>query len=160
MIEKEHYLTPPHGLKIGYKGVFDFKDLVSNIKKWYRNRKFILTEKTYEIKEYKYGKEGELEWNGERKLDDYARLRVNITVKIWEMKKVEKLDYAELDIRFIGFVELDYKNKFDNKKGKFLRKIYHNYLIKEKIEDKYEMQIINEVREIHDNVKDMLELNK
>ncbi len=157
MIKKEDYVTSPYGLRIKYSGDFEFAKLCTAIKSLIRKKRFILTEKEYTIKDKPLGKEAEIAWNGERKADTYARYKIIVELFISEMNPAGKMENGHLDIRIKAFIELDYKNKFDSKSGKFMMDIYNNYLIKDKIK-KHEVKLDNEVHELHSTIKELLNL--
>ncbi len=153
----EFYITPKEGNRILYDGNFDFKKIISTIKTWYRGKKFILTEKEYTIKDKPAGNEVEITWNGERKRDEHTRFRLNIDLKINEMKKAEKLDHGSMYFKFTAYLEFDYKKRFDSWLGKYMLFIYNNYIIKHKLKN-YEDQLDFELTEIHNIIKDILDI--
>ena len=160
MIEKEDYVTPKFGMRINYSGTFDFPEVRDSIKDWFKDKRYILTEKEYIFKEAKYGREVEIEWNGFRKVDEYAKFHVDVIFKIKEMKKVGSKDKGLTDLRVIGYIELDYKEKFDGFFTKFLGHVYNNFIIKEKIQDRYEPKLREETEEIRNIIKEVLELHR
>lgn len=157
MIEKEDYITPKFGTRFLYEGNFDLDKLLAAIKSWYREHRYILTEKTYEIKDTKTGKEAEIEWNGFRKFDEYARFHIDIKLFGYEIKKAGKLDTGRIELRFIAYILLDYKDSFKGKSGKFLRSVYHSHVIKDKIYGKYEGKLSADLVEIRNIVKEHLD---
>ncbi len=154
----EHAILPPPGIRILYEGNFDFDKMKAAVKAWFRSKKYIFTEKEYTIKDKALGKEVEITWIGERKRDDYARFRITIDIKINEMKKSGKLDNGRIFANFAAVIELDYKKRFESKIGEYLRHVYNNYIIKKTINEKYEVELRGELKEVHDIMKDLLEL--
>lgn len=154
----EFPLTPPEGIRILYEGNFDFDKMKSAVKAWFRSKKYIFTEKEYTIKDKALGKEVEITWIGERKRDSYARFRITIDIKINEMKKSGKLDNGKMYAKFLAVIELDYKKRFESKLGEYLRHVYNNYIIKSTIDEKYMMELGSELKEVHDIMKDLLDL--
>ncbi len=154
----EFPLTPPEGIRILYEGNFDFDKMKSAVKAWFRSKKYIFTEKEYTIKDKALGKEVEITWIGERKRDSYARFRITIDIKINEMKKSGKLDNGKMYAKFLAVIELDYRKRFESKLGEYLRHVYNNYIIKSTIDEKYMMELGSELKEVHDIMKDLLDL--
>ena len=65
-----------------------------------------------------------------------------------------------MEIKIFAFINLDYKNRWKGPLKGFLMNVYNNYLIKDKIKNILEINLYKEVMELHDEIKDILEMYK
>ena len=143
------------GAEIRKNGVIDMKRLYRSLVPWFHNYKYNFMEKGKTSRTRSDGKEQRIEWAAYRKVDSYFKFHIaaEIIVYRWLNEK------AEVTVRFKGYLEKDYRNRF-KKKGKFgavLRKIYEDYIIKDK-EDSMKNKVEAETNEFIDEVKKNLQL--
>ncbi len=126
--------------KIKYDGIFTFKDFYKFCYQW-------LTEETNlsDFEEGKYAeklagetKDIDVEWTGQRKLSDYFKEKIKVTMSIKRLSQVrKKVGGAEIDtnkgsveIKVKGILVKDYQGKFEMTGfRKFLRATYEKYVI-------------------------------
>lgn len=146
MIEKQQYLTPKPGTLIRYNGSFNLDKWYSEAKKWYKELNYIFNEKYYKESIKPEGNEIEIQFFGERKIDEYARFHINVVVWMTNIKKIDKGMYmGNFKANLISYFELDYKNKLQtNPLKKFLFFVYNNFVIRNKIKDSYEDRLYDE----------------
>ncbi len=159
-------LSPVYEGKVVHAGVFDFKELYRFLYEWFTSYEYVVMEKKYSEKVKVQGKDIEIEWLCLRKISDYFRFRIKVTIRILGMIAVElarggvkiRKDKGEIEIKFGSFLERDYENKWEtNPVAKFLRGIYDKYIIKSRI-DAYEDRLGTEVDEVIAQIKAFLAL--
>ncbi|MEM2090005.1 MAG: hypothetical protein QXL88_02875 [Candidatus Pacearchaeota archaeon] len=157
---------PVYNTKIVHSGIFDFKDLYNFLYEWFRSLEYIVLEEKYSEKIKPTGKEVEILWLCLKKINDYLRFRIKVRIFIIKMVEVEiteegvkiKKDKGDIEIKFAGFLEKDYENKWEQSPiTKFLRGLYDKYIIKSKIES-YEDKLAEEVDETSEQTKAFLAL--
>ncbi|MBS3172369.1 hypothetical protein J4438_02205 [Candidatus Woesearchaeota archaeon] len=161
MIEKEEKVIPSPGLILKYNGVFDFDRLYNKLKEWFSENDYVFQEEEFGEKGRPEGNEYKYVFSGERKVTEYYKFKVKLVV---EMKKVNSLSKnlvnGEIRLIFTGKMELDYRNKWQkNAILSFMFKVYNEYLIRDEIEG-YKHELYEEVVELHDIAKDVLEFNR
>lgn len=151
--------TPGVGLIIKYNGVFDFDKLYKGMHDWFVMHRYDFQEKEQTRKGKDLGAFMELEWAGERRVDEYAKFSITVHFIIEEMERVENLDKGKLLIELAASLILDYKNSWQsNSFKKFLFNIYNKYIIKEKIKKYYFGKLYAEVTDLQDTGKSILDL--
>jgi len=152
-------LTPGKGLAIKYIGAFDFDKLYKDMHDWFIANRYEFSEKEHSRKEKDTGYFIEVHWEGERKIDEYAKFVINVDISISEMNKVDQMDYGKMYISFSGALVLDYLNKWSAKPfSNFLLKVYNKYIIKDKINKYYFGKLFGDVTALHDLAKATLGL--
>ena len=149
--------------RIVLNGAFDLKRLYETVTAWYGEHQYTYTEGEMTTKRKVKGNELKMKLNGDRKITDYVRFNINILVLATFLEKVDvggkRLDRGLVEIRMTSFIDLDYYKKFQRSKtGKFLQFIYHNYLIKERIQLVYWQDLYNESMELFNLMKESMEL--
>lgn len=152
--------------KVVHEGLFSFKDIYKFTYDWLASYEYVIIEKKYSEKIKAEGKEVEAEWHCFRKISDYFRYKIKMTIKVKNMNTVEtvrngvkvKRDKGEIEIKFASYLEKDYENKWEsNPITKFFRGIYDKYLIKNTIE-LYENRLGAEIDELIAQTKAFLAL--
>ncbi len=153
--------------RIKSTGIFSFKDFYKFCYDW-------LTEETgLEVVEDKYkekligdSKNLEVKWTGSRKMTDYFKFEVEVTMIVLNMTKVEvnqggakvqtNKGAAEMTVK--GNLIRDYDGKFETTAfKKFLRSTYEKWVIPARIEH-YEDKIISDCDEFLSQAKAYLDL--
>jgi len=154
------------GLKLSYKGLFKAGDLYKLIDGYFRERAYTKHELRNFEQVYEEGKQVELIKEPYRKITDYAKYVIRVTVVMSEIKDVviEKdklkvnMQQGDVEVQFDGFLEMDYEHRWEkNPLFYFLRTIFDQFVFKIHTE-KYEEGLVEEVRDIHTQVKSFLNL--
>ncbi len=141
----------PHPLPssvIKHKGYFDLSKLLNSIKDWFSEQEydFHFTKHKYKIPS-PAGIEQEIELFGERKINEYVKYTIKLTVRVFELKEVEmvkegqkiKTNSGRLAIEIGGSMLFDYENRFGGSKTmQAVQDFYHKLVIKRTIEDQWE----------------------
>jgi hypothetical protein len=152
--------------KIKYTGLFSFNDLYNLLYDFLTDYNYFVTEEGYTEKVRAEGKEIEVKWLCLKKVTDYFRYRIKITMRLFRLLEVEitkegkkvKMNKGDLEIKFTAILERDYENKFEiSPFHKFLRAVYEKYIIKNRIEQ-MEDKLVEETLTFVNNTKAYLEL--
>ncbi len=150
------------GIWLRRKGVFDLDRLYSEVKAWLDEMGYEMQEKEHTEKDKPAGKEIKYIFKCEREVTNYYKYYIDITFFILNAIPMSgNLISANARIAIEAHVELDRLKKWQNK-GKFvdfLFKIYNNYIIKKEVE-KYRDQLYEEVLELQDLIKDVMDFNR
>lgn len=159
-------LDPVYEGKLVHSGIFSFKDLYQFIYEFFSSYQYAVVEKKYSEKIKAEGKDIEVEWLCLRKISDYFRFRIKVSMRVVGLVQVEamkegvkvKRDKAEIEIKFASHLEKDYESKWEqNPVTKFFRGIYDKFIIKTTIEG-YEDTLAAEVEEAIAQLKAFLAL--
>jgi len=147
------------GVLIEKKGLFDYYSLYNLISEWYSSHKYDFNEVEFSTKTKPQGKEYTIEYEGSRKVTDYIKFYIVTRIEISGAKtlniKTTKQQKGHVKVFLKAYYEKDYKDKW--KYFPFIRKIYENYIIKEKIL-KYEGKLWSEANNLIDEIKKSLNL--
>ena len=148
--------------------MFDVKELYQSMNDW-------LTEKSYmknEIRNFEeVSEQGKnIEYVGEpnKKVTDYAKYIIPITIQMNSVKDViveksgskKKLSTGEITIELGGYLELDYEHRAEKKPMLFFIRAVFDQFIHKIAPEKLEPQLTKDVHELRDNLKAFLELYK
>ncbi len=159
-------ISPVYEGKVVHAGIFDFKDVYKFIYDFFSGYEYAVIEQKYSEKIKAAGKDIDIAWLCLRKISDYFRFRIKVTIKVTGMAAVElmqegvkiKRDKGEIEIKIGSYLERDYEHKWEsNPLTKFLRGVYDKYIIKTRIEA-YEDQLGAEVDESIAQIKSFLAL--
>jgi hypothetical protein len=147
------------GYRIRDKGVFNLDKIYSEA-----HSKIIdlgysdFDEVTHEHKKTDKGDEIVLSWLAEKKVTEFIKLRIVVDLvfnKIWPAS--DDLVSGNAEIIFKAFVIPDYKEKWSSSKLKqFLYDIYLDTLYKSQL-FKYIGKVDEDIKEVHDIIKEVLE---
>ena len=152
-------ITPGRGLIIRYSGVFDFDKLYKEMHDWFMKNSYGFEEKQHDDRAKDRGRDIEIVWNGERKVDEFVKFLINVRFVIEEFNKVEKLDSGKLLIEISASAILDYTDRWNRKPfSNFLFNVYTKYIIKEKINNYYLGKLYRETVNLQELGKSVLEL--
>ena len=160
MISKEDYVTSKAGILLRYNGSFNLDKLYKKAKNWFNDFSYFFSEKQYKEKTKPEGNEIEIDFVGERKINDYIKFIIEVKLFITEVRKLSKDTYVgNFKANIVSKLDLDYDNKFQyNPFKKFLFFVYTNLIIKNKIEGVYEDKLYSEVLNFEDVLKEHLGL--
>lgn len=131
-------------INIKFTGIFDMNKLLRTISSWYSREYYNFAEKKHK---YKVDKR-EIELHGDRKINEYVRLNIDVSLFAFDLKDVEvmkegkklKMQQARLMVEINGIVELDWQQKrFAG--SKFLQNLqdwYHKNIIRQTITEEWE----------------------
>lgn len=153
--------------KIKYNGIFAFPSFYNFCYDW------LTEEKDMKISEDKYveklmgdSKDIEIVWSGSRKVTDYFKFDVKVTIKVGGLTNVELVqdgnkinsNKGRAEIIVKGTLVRDYQGKFETSAfQKFLRGIYEKWVITSRIED-YEGKLFGDCDEFLSQAKAFLDL--
>lgn len=158
------------GLKLKWGGNIDVGDFYAKLKLWLYNQGY--GDEMKNFKEVKYlqrvkadGKEIDVKWIGEKNLNDYFANMITITMSITRMKDAEvmingkkvKMNNANIEIKLTADLIKNRGGKWG--KDSFMKKIYENFIIKERI-DQNKMGLYQKIYSLHDEIKNFFELQK
>lgn len=160
MISKEDYVPSKAGILLRYNGSFNLDKLYKQAKNWFNKFNYFFSEKLHKEKTKSEGNEIEIDFIGERKINDYIKFIIEVKFFITEVRKLSKDTHiGNFKANIAARIDLDYDNKFQfNPFKKFLFFVYTNLIIKNKIEGVYEDKLYSEVLNFEDLVKEHLGL--
>ncbi|MBI4447842.1 hypothetical protein HY643_02585 [Candidatus Woesearchaeota archaeon] len=157
----------PDGYKIKSTGVFDLPDLYLEIYRWFRHF-------TYAWKETKYrnidqpdgGKQIEIMWFCERKVDDYVTFVITLHLQAF-VKDTEgmkggvktKMQGGSVEFRAGAYMKKKVEIWESKPMGDLLGRIYEKILIKERL-DNYEEEIYIDTHKLFDEIKAYLQMHR
>ncbi|MGB9708137.1 MAG: hypothetical protein ACPLXC_02310 [Candidatus Pacearchaeota archaeon] len=159
-------LSPVYEGKVVHAGIFSFKDVYNFLYDYFTDQLYTVIEKKYSEKIKAEGKDVDIEWLCLRKISDYFRFRIKVTIRIVGLTAVEairegvkvKRDKGEIEVKFSSYLERDYEHKWEsNPLSKFMRGIYDKYIVKTRIEA-YEDALATDVDEVIAQLKSYLAL--
>ncbi len=124
---------------VRYIGVLDLDGLYSLIVSWFKDNQYNFKEEKHEFKPDKLGKELKIVWTGDKKVTEYVKYIISITLIIYEMNNVEVVENGvkkkkvkgRLDLRINAKADLDYQDRWETSEFNFkLRKFYHKYILR------------------------------
>lgn len=146
-----------------HRGVFNLSRLLNGIKGWYGENEYEFHEPKHKYKvPSAAGAEYEIEFFGVKNFDKYARFKIKVEVKAYDVKDIEivkegekmKMNEGSARVEVSGVLILDWQGKFEkNRFFKALRDFYHKFIIKKTIEDFYEDKFIMELIGMVNTVK-------
>lgn len=149
-----------------FKGIFDMEHLYRTLRGWFTRRGYYLEEPTYKSKPTAMGgTEDEIELKGYRKETDYFKFWVSVYIHTWDCKEVEvikdgkkkKMNQARMTIKFGGYIESDYQNRWQSTPFlKWLNNMYENYIINPEISNVYEDKLYYYILKLYDLAKECL----
>jgi len=149
---------------IKHKGLMNFPKVIETIREWLQNEDFTVDETKHKVKKDSAGSEYELEFSGDRKINEYVKYSFKVVIRAWGVKQVEitkegqktKTYDGRVHIDVIPSYELDWQKRFGgNKFIQSLQKFYETYIIYRDINDQWEddlllksVELVRAVREV------------
>lgn len=162
------YLEHPSKIMIRYKGLFDFDGLYNLMVRWLKEHGYWFHEKSYKHKvPTPYGAEQEIDWSAEKKVTEYYRFFITVSIHIWDMTEVEvekagekkKLTNARIEMVMRCAVEVDYDKKFAKSRfWRFISDWYHKYVLRREIEDKWLDTVYHRMYNLQNVAKEFLDM--
>ena len=140
MAEKEEVFSSD----VKYDGIFNFKEFYKFCYEWLSDEKGIGTaEKAYSEKLAGDSKNLDISWDGSKKLSDYFKMSIKVSMKVNGLKEVEiskgeakvRTNKGSIKVSAKGTLIRDYDGKFETTAfKKFLRSIYEKWVIPSRVE--------------------------
>jgi len=131
--------------KVTYNGFFQFGDFYNFCYSWLTDETGLdMTEKKYSEKLVGEAKNIEIEWLGEKRMTDYFKFKIKISMRVNGLTKVElnqggqkiNTNKGSFEMKIAGMLSRDYNGKFETTAfKKFLRSIYEKWVIPARIEE-------------------------
>ncbi|MEM4267996.1 MAG: hypothetical protein QXK37_04145 [Candidatus Woesearchaeota archaeon] len=153
-------------LYLVYEGLFNINDLYLTIDKWLREKRYDKLEKRNSEQVYKDGRQIELELEPWKKITDYARIVINITIWMTNIKEVTvkkdkhimKMSQGKITLRIIAYLDTDYENKWEGKPYfYFLRTVVDKWIYRVDVR-KYESAVADDTFHLYNTIKSFLNL--
>ena len=153
-------VTPGAGLRVKKTGVFNLDKIYKDLHSWLDMHHYTIHEKEHTDKESDKGHTIITKWLAEREIDDLAKFESNIAFLGAKIHKTDNgLFKGSIHIIISASVILDYKKKWTaNAFSNFLFDIYTKYITKDKINDYYGANLVNELLVFHKLAKSLLEM--
>lgn len=158
---------PMKQLRIRYTGLFDYDGLYILIAEWMKARRYWFTEGSYKHKVASaLGAEQEIEFNGTRRVTNYATHTIDVMMHLWDMTEVEverngvkkKLMNARMEITIRGALGLDFEGSFKGKFWEKVRNFFYQYVLFPEISGIYYDQLYYRMVKLHATIKDFLDM--
>lgn len=155
---EQDYVVP--GIVLEQYAKFDIKELYTIMHDWLVQRGYDFLEKQY-VEEKNDIK---AKWDAEKKIDDYTKFVIKISLKISNVQEVEtpkrKLKQGDINIKFESYIQRDYEETWEKRPThKFFRGLFDKYVVKGKFED-YEKKLKEETYHFYEDVKAFLKMPK
>ncbi len=153
-------------LRLNYTGLFSVPELYRTITSWFYERGYDMFEKKNVEIVTPTGKDIEIELRPWKKTTDYAKNEIRIRLYIKDLKEMEvekegvkmKLNQAEIQMIFDGYLETDYEGRWENKPiFYFLRSLIDKYVYR-MYTNKFESMLVSDVHHLHTRIKALLNL--
>lgn len=155
-------------LRLSYQGIFNMNEFYLMMDKWHRERGYDKFEKKNYEHVYKDGRQIEIEIEPWKKITDYAKMSMKVTILVTGLKDIvvkkdgrdAKMQQGKLLINFMGYMDTDYENRWDNKPYFFfLRAVFDMYVYKIN-QEKYEAAVAEEVQHLYNLMKSYLNMQR
>ena len=154
-------------IKVKQKSVFALGELYTLLYKWFELYGYDFQEQEYRDIEQAGKKNLEIRWYAEKRIDDYVKYVIKVSMMVRGMEEVEieeegtkrTSNKGEVEFRFDGFLEKDYENRWEGGFMKFAREVYDKFIIKGRI-DSLETELHAELYKFIDEIKAFLNLHR
>ncbi|MBI2547878.1 hypothetical protein HYW21_00865 [Candidatus Woesearchaeota archaeon] len=153
-------------MKLGYKGLFDARELYAYIDRWYRQMGYTKQELRNYEHVYPEGKQIEVVYEPYRKITDFHKFVIRVELIMNNVKEVivqreqhkAKLNQGHVEIIITGYMETDYEHRWEGKPYYyFIRALYDQFIYKVKF-DRFEGGLVEEINELYGQLKAFLNL--
>ena len=151
-------------IQIKHKGYVDLNQFFKSIRGWLNAEHF----RQFESKHKFSPSSREVEFEANRKINDYVRYKIKVLIRVWDVKDVEiikngkkvAMNDCRVAIDFNGEVEFDWmKNKkFDDSPiSKAIHDFYHRFIVKRTREAEWIGGLDGKLWQFQRDIKNMLE---
>ncbi len=164
MSEIDYVIPVNQALKITYNSVFDMHELYRHIRSWLDKNGYVTFEKEYRDWMKESGKSASIKLAPWKKIDDYTKFLIEISIKFKDLKEVETkngiMNKGEVTIVIISYIQTDYEDRWEtNFMRRFIRALNDHFFGGEKTEaNKKELQ--DETFEFYNEIKAFLGLQR
>ncbi len=161
MSETDHIVKD---LILSRKAQFNLVELYKSLKYWFEVNGYVFFEKEYEDVVKGGKKSVTIKWEGTKKINDYSKIVLSVSLKIKDYEivetKKEKLVDCSLKVSIDGDLESDYEEKWEDRPiWKFLRAVSDRFFT-EKKRNMLETMIKDDSYDIFNKTKSFLNLYK
>lgn len=126
-------------------------DILQGIKKFLEDDYFKVHFPAHKLKQPPGGWEHEIEIYGERKMNEYIKFKIDVFLRMFDVKDVElvkdgkkvKANTGRLAVEVSGSMTLDFENRFGGSKFlQALQDFYHDYIIRTSLGDYWEDELM------------------
>ena len=155
------------GIKVKQTGVFSLDELYQLLYRWFELYGYDFQEEEYRDIDKGGKKNLEIRWYAEKKIDDYIKYVIKVSMMVLGMEDVEveeegvkrKTSKGTVEFRFDAFLLKDYEGAWEGGIMKFLREVYDKFVIKGRIES-LEGELQGELYKFMDEVKAFLNMHR
>jgi len=153
-------------LYLVYEGLLNINDFYLVIDKWLREKGYDKCEKRNSEQVYKDGRQIELELEPWKKITDYARIVINMTFWMSNLKEVQvkkdkytiKMMQGKVTVRMIAYLDTDYEGMWEGKPVFYLfRHIIDKWVYRVDVR-KYESAVADDAFHLYNTMKSFLNL--
>lgn len=160
--------TLAYGESFSYKGLIDVKDLYRLLDKWFKEHGYDKNELWNFEEVYEDGKQITLKIQPYKKLSDYAKVEIRITVTMKRLKEVEiekktgkiKILRGEASFVFDVFLTTDYEEHWEQKPIYFFFKTVAEKFLYRSYIDKFEEQAMKDKDAVKRELKSYLNMQR
>jgi len=164
MVDKKQVIKE----KVDYQGVFNFKDFYKYAHQFFKNENYdAVIEEKYEEKLASPDERNiKIEWNAQKSISDYFKIRIDAKFEITNMINVEveidgkrkKMNKGGISVDIKGTLIRDPESKWEvTPFYKFIREIYDKYIIPTRIAQQEE-KVSSDVIAFKEHLKSFLEI--
>jgi hypothetical protein len=152
-----------HKKTISYSGIFDEKEVYSILKNRFVNLNYDLGEAVQDVT-VREEKNAFIKWEAFKKIDDYTKKRIRITIKIKVedevIKNKKKIIDGTISVSMEGLLVKDYDARWEqNILMKVFRAMYDNWIAKSRF-DEHSDAVGADINLALDEVKSYLKIKK
>jgi hypothetical protein len=153
-------------LYLVYEGLFNVNDFYLTLDKWLREKGYDKFEKRNSEQVYKDGRQIEMEMEPWKKITDYARITINMTLWMTNLKEVMvkkdkynvKMTQGKITLRMIAYLDTDYENMWEGKPYYFfIRSVIDKWVYRVDVR-KYESACADDAFHLYNTLKSFLNL--
>ena len=144
-------------IKLNYSGVLNLKELYGLIRAWLNEKGFFVMEKEHEGSESEEGDSIRTKFESFRKVEEYTKYFIKITIKANFLKETTEQYYYKGDftVTFESWLEKDYENRWEeNAFMKLMRGVYDKFIVNFAMGYGGRVEIIDAVRKIGEKIKE------
>lgn len=152
-------------IKITQDGVFDFKEVYNIVKGWLNLHKYDIFEKEYKEHQKDDTKHIEVEFESEKKIDQYIKFLIDVTLRVKDHKIVQgpkgkQLVQGTLIVEIEAMLQSDFDAAWEGRPlVKFTRGLYDKFVRGDKY-DQYKKELYDQGYELYNELKAYLNLHK
>ncbi len=155
-------------LRLNYQGLVNITEFYRMLDSWFKQHGYEKYEKNVSEQVFKNTKQTEVIWEPWKKINDYAKIVIKMTILMTNIKEVVikkdnkrvKTQQAKVLITFMGHLETDWEHKWEgNPVLYFLRAVFDQFVYKIHT-DKYYSLVAEETDKMYAMMKAYLNLQR